>query len=139
MSRAKKGASADVLVDQSTMVCLVIHSFRYALGRRSTAPSTAADHVRRFHAILPAWVRAQIVHDIERDIRVGLAGDRCDVEMWRELAVWLAGQQPACACPPFPDNKSMVCPQRFGAVTVPATCADDCGGKPRGKRPSETY
>lgn len=79
----------DVPIPQDHLRDMLIFSFRYALGRRSTAPSTMDSHVRRYEQHIPVWMKKQMIGDIEYAVKNGLAGDDCDVEEWERLAGWL--------------------------------------------------
>lgn len=68
---------------------LLLHSVRYAVGRRSTAPSTTADLVRRYWRLLTREQVAQIVREIREEKYLG---DSCDVATWTELCEWLERQ-----------------------------------------------
>ena len=68
------------------LATMLMFSFRYALGRRSTAPSAVADLLRTYGHVLPPWQRDQIANDIRIAIRDGFAGDTCDERTWREVA-----------------------------------------------------
>lgn len=67
------------------LATMLVMSFRYALGRRSTAPSTVADLLRRYGEVLETWQKEQMARDIENAIFGNMAGDTCDVRVWREV------------------------------------------------------
>jgi len=68
---------------------LLLHSVRYAVGRRSTAPSTTADLVRRYWRLLLPEQVAQIVREIREERYLG---DECDARTWTEMCEWLERQ-----------------------------------------------
>lgn len=65
--------------------CLILYSFRYALGRRTYAVSEVADHIVQKWHILPEFYKEQIVKDIEQAIEHNLAGDECDINSWLKV------------------------------------------------------
>jgi hypothetical protein len=65
---------------------MLLFSFRYALGRRSTAPTTVEGWLVQYAHVLEVWHRRQIVDDIEGAMKAGWAGDECDRETWRRVA-----------------------------------------------------
>lgn len=67
-------------------VTLLLYAFRYALGRRTGAPSDVAATIRAHLDVLPDWMLAQIVRDIGRAIDAEQAGAPCDVDEWTRLA-----------------------------------------------------
>jgi len=69
------------LIDETTLV----FAFRYALGRRSTAPFHVCQELRKHWSDLADWTQDQIHREIETAIRMGDAGDDCDVETWRGI------------------------------------------------------
>ena len=68
-------------VDETTLV----FAFRYALGRRSTAPSHMVAELKRHWPRLTDHTQQQIVREIEIAIAHGDAGDPCDVNTWQEV------------------------------------------------------
>lgn len=85
----RKSDGREVAVDSNTLSQLVVMSFFYALGRRTYAVSEAASYVRRFAVHIEPWQREQMANDIDCAIRAGDAGDRCDIDVWQELAWFL--------------------------------------------------
>lgn len=69
----------------STEENILVFAFRYALGRRSTAPGIVADHLIKRWADLSPQSRAQVKKEINTAIHYGDAGDPCDVETWRDV------------------------------------------------------
>jgi hypothetical protein len=67
---------------------------RYAMGRRSTAPSIALNTIgEHIHELRPAW-RAQLAKEIEDELqraeRAGeLLGDACDHAVWKKAVTML--------------------------------------------------
>lgn len=64
---------------------ILVFAFRYALGRRSTAPGIVANHLIKQWADLSMHSRAQVKEEIRTAINRGDAGHPCDVETWREV------------------------------------------------------
>jgi hypothetical protein len=64
---------------------ILVFAFRYALGRRSTAPGIVANHLIKQWAKLAPHSRAQVKEEINTAISRGYAGDPCDVETWRKV------------------------------------------------------
>lgn len=88
MSRAPKASAkgsatkpATFEVDEDTL----IYAFRYALGRRSTAPSHMVAQLTRHWPCIATWSQAQIHREIAAAIARGDAGRECDVETWRKV------------------------------------------------------
>jgi len=73
-------------VQAPELATMLIMSFRYALGRKSTAPSTVQSLLSSYGHALEPWQATQIVKDIEHAIASGLAGMDCDVVTWKEVA-----------------------------------------------------
>jgi hypothetical protein len=69
----------------STEETILVFAFRYALGRRSTAPGIVANHLIKQWANLAPHSKAQIREEIRTAINRGDAGHPCDVETWREV------------------------------------------------------
>lgn len=76
--------------ERNDLWILVLGYVRYALGRRSTAPSLAASFVLRYRRHLTSAELAQIVEEVRWGLdretdRPGYLGDPCDVATWRGL------------------------------------------------------
>ncbi len=71
-------------VDETTLV----YAFRYALGRRTTAPSHIRDQLWRHWQKLVGWTQRQICEDIRHAIATNDAGAACDVETWGDVLTW---------------------------------------------------
>ncbi len=78
-------------VEHVDLAPLLLFAFRYALGRRSTAPSTVADLLARYGSVLSTPQRQSIVRDIDQAMAAGWAGDDCDREVWRKVAKKMGG------------------------------------------------
>lgn len=78
---------ADVPVRRDHLRLLLFYAIRYALGRRSTAPSEVGHLVRRHVGVLSLRDRAQLADEI--DTAPSLGDERIDAPGWRELASWL--------------------------------------------------
>jgi len=79
---------------------LLLGYVRYAMGRRSAAPSMACEMVRCYaDQIHPAdlWqIRQEVQDELDRhteDPEFGLLGDDCDVTEWQRLVRWIEGRQ----------------------------------------------
>ena len=69
---------------------LLLWSFRYALGRRSSAPSNVSRTVIAYRHCLDFEDRATILRDYEEArARPGELGDACDAEEWGRMAAAL--------------------------------------------------
>jgi hypothetical protein len=77
---------------------MLIYTFRYALGRRTSAPMDAARFVRTWGVVLHPEDVDQIVRDIERAVESRHAGDPCDVAEWQALAAFLREAPEGSAC-----------------------------------------
>jgi hypothetical protein len=65
--------------------CILHFAMRYALGRKSTAPSLVCGVLKRdWHKLRPGTAR-QMQREIRDAITDNLAGDPCDVMEWSEL------------------------------------------------------
>ena len=64
---------------------LIIFAFRYALGRRSMAPSVVSDLIRINRGEITEMTIKAIIHEINYAYKNGLLGDRCDIEEWLSL------------------------------------------------------
>lgn len=75
-------------VDETTLV----FAFRYALGRRSTAPGHMADQLKRHWTRLNTWTRVAIQREIEQAIRDHDVGAPYDADTWREILALPVGR-----------------------------------------------
>lgn len=95
--------SYDVKVTEHELAAMLVMSFRYAMGRASTAPSTVRDLMARFGHVLQPWQKEQIVKDIELELSNGGGGWECDQKTWREvqdiLSKGLLSPRSANECP----------------------------------------
>jgi len=65
---------------------IIMYAFRYALGRKTGAPSTITAAIRRNIVHFKPWELAQIVREIvEYEEFYGDLGDDCDQEVWYDL------------------------------------------------------
>ena len=81
-------------ISENDLFVLTLHSVRYAMGRRSTAPSTACEFVYRFADKMAADARSQIRDEILGELgraeRSGnTLGDKCDHDEWTKCVRWL--------------------------------------------------
>lgn len=72
-------------VDETTLV----FAFRYALGRRTAAPSHVVTELRKHWATLTPFTQSQIQREIRNEMAVGDVGDACDAETWNEVLGWV--------------------------------------------------
>ena len=64
---------------------ILVFAFRYALGRRSTAPGIVADVlIERWNDLKP-HTQIQVQREISSAIDMGEAGQPCDVETWKQV------------------------------------------------------
>ncbi len=64
---------------------ILMFAFRYALGRRSTAPGIVSDVlIKRWNDLKP-HTQIQVQREIDWAMAMGEAGDPCDVETWRKV------------------------------------------------------
>ena len=61
---------------------LAICAFRYALGRRTYITPILANFICLNRKVFNEHDRNQMIENITGDIRLGLAGDACDVAEW---------------------------------------------------------
>lgn len=83
-----------VPVDVQHLWPMLLGYVRYAMGRMSTAPSTAAELVRCYASALTQEQREQIRDEIRaeldrREKRGEKLGMDCDHRTWRELLRWI--------------------------------------------------
>jgi phosphoribosylformimino-5-aminoimidazole carboxamide ribonucleotide (ProFAR) isomerase len=64
---------------------LIIFAMRYAIGRRTAAPSMVADKIIEVWPQLQEWTQKQMQREISVEIDRGNGGDRCDVETWKKV------------------------------------------------------
>lgn len=64
---------------------ILVFAFRYALGRKTTAPVIVADHLIKQWSNLAPHSKAQVKEEIRTAINRGDAGHPCDVETWRKV------------------------------------------------------
>jgi hypothetical protein len=64
---------------------IAVFAFRYALGRRSAAPSIMSDYLIEHINMFEDWEKDQIVEEIAFAIRTKNAGEACDVEDWAKV------------------------------------------------------
>lgn len=64
---------------------ILTFAFRYALGRRSMAPSIVGDNIKANINIIPTLDLYGMVHEIQMEYEVDGLGEDCDVRTWMEL------------------------------------------------------
>ena len=89
----------DSMADDDDVWFCVLAAVRYAMGRRSYAPSLVADTVKRYWPITPKGHQQNIRRDVADEIcRAEAAGhpewlgDACDQATWFELNAWMGAQ-----------------------------------------------
>jgi hypothetical protein len=87
------------LPDGPDLGILLLHSLRYSLGRRSTAPDTTAELICRYWRHTGDAHRALLRRDLREEIERAwrcvdprLLGDECDRQTWCALWFWMGGQ-----------------------------------------------
>lgn len=97
MTSKKTKLPEHATVDPETLWCLLLYTMRYALGRASSAPSDAANWIRRYRHYLKPWQVEQIAKEVEEELhrcnsKGTLLGHRCDHDEWTRLAADLRSQ-----------------------------------------------
>ena len=64
---------------------LILFAFRYALGRRLTAPSYVSNLIRKYRGEIAEMTRITIVCEINDAYEKRLLGDECDIDGWLSL------------------------------------------------------
>jgi hypothetical protein len=65
---------------------IIMYAFRYALGRRTGAPTTISAAIRRNIDSFKEWELRQIIKEIvEYEDYIGSLGDDCDKVVWMDL------------------------------------------------------
>lgn len=64
---------------------ILVFAFRYALGRRTTAPGIVTDVLIERWNDLKSHTQIQVQREIGSAMAMGEAGDPCDVETWRKI------------------------------------------------------
>lgn len=64
---------------------ILFFAFRYALGRRTFAPSIVAKEIKHNIKILPTGDLKNIANEIMEAWAVGGLGDECDIRTWTDL------------------------------------------------------
>lgn len=67
---------------------LLVCTFRYSLGRMSTAPSVTASTIRAYAGALSLQELDLIIREIKEADEKGSLGMHCDVLVWRDLQTW---------------------------------------------------
>jgi hypothetical protein len=85
-------------VAQNHLWFLLLGYVRYAMGRMSTAPSTAADMVRDYSSALSTEQIQQLREEIKVETtraenKEEFLGMKCDHDTWRKLVGWLLEEQ----------------------------------------------
>ena len=64
---------------------ILFFAFRYALGRRSAAVSILVDELKSHWQEFGEHTQDQIKEEIGDAIQKDQAGDKCDIDHWREI------------------------------------------------------
>jgi hypothetical protein len=67
---------------------MIFFAFRYALGRKTGAPSMVRDYLFTHWGLLDKTTKENIKHEIVHAINMGLAGMECDVKTWEEVLTY---------------------------------------------------
>lgn len=91
---ARAAVSPAATVDSDHLWSMLLCYVRYAMGRMSTAPSTALDLLRQYAPHLRPEQRAQILAEVRQELRIAEDGGKhlgmaCDHRTWREVVAWL--------------------------------------------------
>ena len=78
---------------QQALELVLVYSVRYAMGRKSTAPSDVAEIVKKNWGKIRKETQAQIMREVKEAIRLAddkcsLLGDKCDHDTWVALVTW---------------------------------------------------
>ena len=90
--------TGQVAVESLDLWPLLMSTVRYAMGRRSTAPSMAIECVQRYARHLEPEQLAQIASEIRQERYLG---DECDVRAWIGLAEWIENRRECRSCAGF--------------------------------------
>lgn len=84
--------------DVDLWFCILV-AVRYAMGRRSYAPSLVANTVKRYWPLMRDGDRQNIRRDVADEVRRAFEsghpewlGDTCDQDTWMDLSRWMATQ-----------------------------------------------
>jgi hypothetical protein len=64
---------------------ILFFAMRYALGRKTGAPSIVVDKIEEVWSSIRPYTRAMMHREISHAILHGEAGDPCDVETWSRV------------------------------------------------------
>lgn len=73
---------------------MLVFAFRYALGRKTGAPSRVISYLERYWGELNDWTQDQICREIETDMRYASGkvllhhGDLRNYDVWRQVLTW---------------------------------------------------
>ena len=71
---------------------IMIYSFRYALGRRTSAPDDVASEIRKHVKEFQKWEIEQMIHEISYEEERNNLGDNCDKHIWVCLKEFLINE-----------------------------------------------
>lgn len=72
-------------IEDYLFATLLLHSFRYSLGRKTVAVIDCVGTLKKYWKVLPVFLQEQIQRDIKSAIAVGCAGNKCDVDRWQQI------------------------------------------------------
>jgi hypothetical protein len=64
---------------------MLLSAFRYSLGRTTYMSSVCVEWLTKWWGILPEDYKRQIHDDINRAIKLKIAGNECDIIEWKKL------------------------------------------------------
>lgn len=64
---------------------ILFYAFRYALGRRSAAVSQVVGIINNRWGDIPRRNKEQMQAEIRHAVRMGRAGDKCDIKDWQKI------------------------------------------------------
>lgn len=74
---------------QHDIKIMLLHSFRYCLGRKTSCVSEYHDLILKYANLLDDLTIEQIIRDIEREHHIKALGMDCDEKVWLEVLEFL--------------------------------------------------
>ena len=71
---------------------ILLYAFRYALGRRTTAPSDINEEIRKNVEYLKNFEIDMMIHEITFEEERNNLGDNCDKQIWIQLREFLTNE-----------------------------------------------
>lgn len=84
---------------------IIFYAFRYALGRRTTAPCFVVDYLLSVWKLLDKGTQFQIHKEIAQAIEENKAGMKMDVELWKLILELKVDTPPPCYKPTITDKE----------------------------------